>query len=128
MAEDRDDTQKTEAPSQRRLEEARAKGQLVVSREVATTLLFGTAALLALAGAPQAARALAGAGAAMLRDAHAVPLDGPGLAALARTLAIALGPPVLLPLLLLFTVPIVAAALQNAVVWSTEPLKPKLER
>jgi flagellar biosynthetic protein FlhB len=84
--------------------------------------------LLALAGAPQAARALAGAGAAMLRDAHAVPLDGPGLAALAGTLAMALGPPILLPLLLLFVAPIVAAALQNAVVWSTEPLKPKLER
>ncbi len=49
MAEEQDDSQKTEAPSQRRLEEARAKGQLVVSREVATLLLFGAAALLALA-------------------------------------------------------------------------------
>ena len=40
MAEEQDDGQKTEAPSQRRLDEARAKGQLVVSREVHTLLLF----------------------------------------------------------------------------------------
>ncbi|MGD9511586.1 MAG: flagellar biosynthesis protein FlhB [Geminicoccaceae bacterium] len=128
MAEERDDAQKTEAPSQRRLEEARAKGQLVVSREVATMLLFGAAALLAVVGAPQASRSLAATGATLLRDAHALPLDGTGLAALGWNLAAALGPPVLLPLLLLFAAPILAALLQNAVVWSAEPLKPKLER
>ena len=36
MAEEQDQSQKTEAPSQRRLDEARAHGQLVASREVAT--------------------------------------------------------------------------------------------
>jgi flagellar biosynthetic protein FlhB len=91
-------------------------------------LLFGVAATLAAAGAPQAARSLTGTGAALLRDAHAVPLDGAGLAGLGWTLLAALGLPVLVPLLLLFAVPILAAMAQNAVVWSAEPLKPKLER
>jgi flagellar biosynthetic protein FlhB len=91
-------------------------------------LLLGAAAMLAAAGLPQAARSLAGTGAALLHDAHAMSLDGPGLAGLGWSLAAALGLPVLLPLLLLFAAPVLAAMLQNAVVWSAEPLKPKLER
>ena len=127
MAEEHDDSQKTEAPSQRRLEEARAKGQLVVSREVATALLFGTAALLA-AATPGLARAITAAGRSLLADAHLVATDGPGLTRLGLALAGELGWPVMLPLALLFLAPILAAVLQNAVVWSAEPLQPKLER
>ena len=72
MAEESDNSQKTEAPSQRRLEEARAKGQLVVSREVATLLLFGTATLLAMTAAPGVARSVAAVGRSLLAGAHLV--------------------------------------------------------
>lgn len=95
---------------------------------MATLLLLTAAAVFAVAGAPQAARTLATVGAALLRDAHAVPVDGAGMARLGWSLLAALGMPVLLPLLLFLAAPILAAVLQNAVVWSAEPLKPKLER
>ncbi len=127
MAEEQDDSQKTEAPSQRRLEEARAKGQLVVSREVATFFLFGTAALLA-AAAPGLGRGILFAGRALLADAHLAAPDGPGLARLGVALAGAVGWPLLPVFLLLFLAPIAAAVLQNAVVWTAEPMQPKLER
>jgi flagellar biosynthetic protein FlhB len=128
MAEEQDDAQKTEAPSQRRLEEARAKGQLVVSREVATLMLFGTATLLALSTAPDAARGLARVGSTLLADAHRLATDGPGLTRLGLALLAELGWPLLLPLLALLAAPVAAAVLQNAVVWTAEPLQPKLER
>ena len=128
MAEENDHAQKTEAPSQRRLDEARAKGQLVVSREVATLLLFGTAAVLALSSAPQAARSLMTAGGSILAGAHRLPVDGPGIANLTIALARELAWPLLLPLLALLAAPIAAAVLQNGVVWTGEPLQPKLER
>jgi flagellar biosynthetic protein FlhB len=127
MAEEQDDSQKTEAPSQRKLEEARAKGQLVVSREVATLFLFGAAAALALA-APGMGHGIAVAGRALLADAHLTATDGPGLARLTLALAGELGWPLALPFLLLFLAPVAAALLQNAVVWSAQPLAPKLER
>jgi flagellar biosynthetic protein FlhB len=126
VAEEHDDSQKTEAPSQRRLDEARAKGQLVVSREVATMLLFGTAALLA--AAPGMAQGLAVAGRALLADAHLTATDGPGLARLALALSSELGWGLALPFLALFLAPLAAAVLQKAVVWTAEPLQPKLER
>lgn len=128
MAEEQDDAQKTEAPSQRRLEEARAKGQLVVSREVATLLLFGAATLLAMSAAPGAAHSLARVGRAFLADAHRISTDGAGLTQLGFALLVELGWPLLLPFLALLAAPVAAAVLQNAVVWTAQPLQPKLER
>ena len=45
MAEDHDQSQKTEEPSQRRLEEARRKGQVASSREVNNALVLASGAL-----------------------------------------------------------------------------------
>ena len=128
MAEETDRSQKTEAPSQRRLEEARAKGQLVVSREIATLLLFATAALLSVSVAAPAAGRLATVGAGFLSGAHRIAVDPPGLSRLASQLAADLGWAVLVPLGCLMVAPIAGFALQNAVVWTTTPLQPKLER
>jgi flagellar biosynthesis protein FlhB len=41
MADDRDDSQKTEEPSQRRLDEAQAQGDVVKSQELSTFLILG---------------------------------------------------------------------------------------
>ncbi|MFL5331952.1 MAG: flagellar biosynthesis protein FlhB [Geminicoccaceae bacterium] len=128
MAEDTEPSQKTEAPSQRRLEEARAKGQLVVSREVGTLLLLATASLLAGAAAADSARGLVGLGRALLAQATLVTFDVPALERLLWALAGELGRVLALPLLALLAAPIAAAILQNAVVWTSEPLQPKLER
>jgi flagellar biosynthesis protein FlhB len=128
VAEERDDASKTEEPTQKRLDEAREKGQVASSREVASFLVLG-AALAVWAGlGPAAGERLAGAMAAMLDGAGTLRLDpadagrlllaGLGLTALAAGL----------PLLLNLALPVAAAALQNAVVWSTESLGFKAER
>jgi flagellar biosynthetic protein FlhB len=54
---DRDD--RTEAPSQRRLERARAEGHVAVSRELPTLAVLSLAALMLWLAAPAAARGLA---------------------------------------------------------------------
>ena len=46
MAEEQDQAQKTEEPTQRRLEEARRKGQVASSREVNHAMILGAGALL----------------------------------------------------------------------------------
>jgi flagellar biosynthetic protein FlhB len=117
MAEEQDDSQKSEAPSQRRLEEARGKGQLVASREVATCLFFAASAVLCVSLAPGSARSLAAAGRLLLAQAPERRLDGGGAARLLLEVLALAGPGLALPLLVLMAVPVVAAAIQNAVVW-----------
>jgi flagellar biosynthetic protein FlhB len=128
MAEEQDDSQKTEAPSQHRLQEARSRGQVVASREVATAFCFAAAALLCATWMPEAATTVLGVGRAFLAEAgrHGLEEGGLGpmlLAALARVGAV-----LALPALLFLAAPVLAAVLQNAVVWTAEPLQPKLER
>lgn len=127
MAEEADDSQKTEAPSQRRLDEARQRGQLVVSREVATFLLYTAAAILWLATAGPSAARLAALGRTFLSEAHLLHLDA-APAALLLSLSTELGLIFALPALACLVVPIAAAAVQNAIVWTGEPLQPKFER
>src|ERR1700746_1563583 len=58
MADDADDSQKTEDPSSRKLGRARAKGQVVQSREVASLFMLGTGAGLLMFAGPGLARRL----------------------------------------------------------------------
>src|SRR5690242_121048 len=125
MAEEPDDGQRTEPPSQRRLDEAREHGQIAVSREVASFMVLAVAAGLLWTAAPWTARGVALAARLFLASPHLIRLDSPPAPLLAE-LAAALAPAIGLPLLLLFLAPILAAAVQNAILWSAEPLRPKL--
>src|SRR5262245_6497271 len=58
MAEGADDSQKTEEPSSRKLEEARRKGQVAQSREVTSWLVMAGSAASLLAFAPGVAAAM----------------------------------------------------------------------
>lgn len=128
MAEEQDDAQKTEQPSQRRLDEAREKGQLVVSREVGTFFLLAGSTLLCAAALPESARRLTIAGRVFLEQAHALPTDGAGLGRLLAGLMGEAAWAMLLPFLAFIALPILSAVAQNAVVWTGTPLQPKLER
>lgn len=128
MAEGQDDSQKTEAPSQRRLEEARSRGQVVASREVATALCFLAGALLCALSAPQAALVVLGLGRAFLAEAAERGVEAGWLGPFTWQALAHLGAVLALPALAFLLVPVIAAVLQNAVVWTGEPLKPKLER
>ena len=128
MAEDRDKSQQTEQPTQHRLEEARRKGEVANSREAATFLMLGITVLgwmvlvppLATQVTAWLAVLLQRAGTARVDEAGAgeVLLDGLGITAAALAL----------PLAAYLAAPVIAAALQNAFVWSTESLGFKAER
>ena len=53
MADDQDDSQKTEEPTQKRLDEARQKGQVASSREINHWFMIGAGTLLLISFAPQ---------------------------------------------------------------------------
>jgi flagellar biosynthetic protein FlhB len=58
MAGDRDDGQKTEDPSQRKLQQARQGGQVAQSREITTWFMLATTAIMLMTLAPQFAHRL----------------------------------------------------------------------
>lgn len=129
MADDQtDDSQKTEDPTPRRIEEAREKGQVARSQEVnhwftvlAITLVMTffaapmtrgiTNSLYRFIERPDQIRI----GSGELRQLMMETLGGIGLAVLA-------------PLAVLMAAAIIAGLIQNGLVISTEPIKPKLDK
>jgi flagellar biosynthetic protein FlhB len=130
VAEERDESQQTEAPTPRRLEDARGRGQVASSREVTTFFLLAASVLAWAATAPADAARLALAmrsfleGAAAQRHGLDPALAGGVLLDALATGALAMA----VPLALLAFAPVVAAVVQNAAVWSTESLGVKWER
>ncbi len=128
MAEDRDDADRTEEPTQRRLEQARERGQVAFSREPGHVLLLGCALILTVWAGPWSAERMAGALRTILTASGAPPGSTiPGSAEVwmaASDVAMV----VLVWLGALFVAGLAAPVLQGAVVWTAQPLAPKLER
>ncbi len=128
MAEETDESQKTEAPTPKRIEDARRKGQVASSREVNNFMLFATAALCVAVGTPTMFRELGAFGRILLRDAHSLSAGpasiGQALIQSLATLALVLA----LPFLAFIIAAIASSVLQNSVVWTTQPITPKFDK
>ena len=129
MADEQDDGQKTEEPTQRRLDEARRKGQVASSREVNHALILGAGALLvgaARAGARR--RASRRRSARCSRGPHSFALAPADLDRLLAALLGELGVALLLAALLLVGAALAGGLIQNGPCSAPQPLAPKLER
>lgn len=128
MADDQDQEQKTEEPSQKRLEEAHEKGNVPVSRELASFLMI---ALLALTVAWLAPGMLKNAKLLLLpflADADSLPTDLRGISRTLRDLTLSSLLIILVPLAATVAAAIASGVLQNGFMFTTEPMMPKLER
>lgn len=79
MSEGEDDTQKTEEPTPKRLEEARKKGQVPLSREVNNWMMLFAATLLIAAFSGPLFKDLTQIMAFYIREAHEIPYNGGGV-------------------------------------------------
>ncbi len=128
MAEEQDDSQKTEEPTQRKLDEARRKGQVATSQEVkhGFVLLGGLIAVAALA--PLATAKMAERMGAFLGRLETVPTDGRSLVDLVASATGELAMILLLPFIVFVTMAIAGSLVQHGPLLSAEALKPKLEK
>jgi len=127
MAEEQDDSQKTEDPTQKRLEEARKKGDVAKSLDVPIWFLFlATAGIMAAAG-PLAAM-IADPLVRIMDHPHAFRLSEGGAQQLAGSLLMSLA----LPLGIIFGVIGIASVLghviQHRPLWTGEKMKPDLAK
>jgi flagellar biosynthesis protein FlhB len=126
LAEEADDSQKTEEPSWRKLDEARQKGQVPQSREVANWFVISGAAAAMLIFAPRLGAAMQQVTARFVEQAGTLRLDGTAGAAILDSLG-EIGLAVAAPLALMMATGVAGTMLQTGVLYAPDKLVPKLE-
>jgi flagellar biosynthesis protein FlhB len=126
--EDRQDTDRTEDPTQKRLDEAISRGDVVKSQEVNTWFVIAGATLIVGVFANAMASSLSMTLRGLLANAHDIPMSNQGVLALANRLATETLGAVAIPLLLLVVAAIFGNLIQHRLVWSTQPVMPSLSK
>ena len=128
MAEQRDDTEHSEDPTPRRLEEAIKRGDVVRSTEVGTWFMIAGGTLILMVFAAPTAASLQAIFRGLLAHSYRIAAEGPALdtftKALANRLLAALG----IPLVLLALAALLGTAIQHRILFSVEPIMPRLSR
>lgn len=123
-----DDSSKTEDPSQKRIEDARKRGDVAKSPEVVAWLMLGgTGAVLALLG-PWTSSALYNELGDILSNADRYDVGGPGFDSFARSLVYQVLGVALLPLAVLALIAVIANLLQHRPLFSFNPIVPRLSK
>ncbi len=128
MAEEQDDSQKTEDPTSRRLDEARNRGQVANSREVNNLLMLGVFSLSVLLFGGSAAGAIYKATMPFIESPDLVPTDFEHLVTLGWKLLGVLLVAGAVPLVLAVIAAIGAGYLQFGLVFSADGIMPKLDK
>lgn len=119
---------KTEDPSQKKLQDAREKGDVAKSQEVVTWfMLLGSAAIFAMM-APGTAAHLSDTLKVLIMNADRFSLEGAGFSAFVNNLAFTLLGTVMIPLVVLSVCAVLANLIQHQPLLSTEPITPKFSK
>ncbi len=128
MAEDTDSTDKTEDPTQKRLEDALKRGDVVKSQEVNTWFVIAGVTLVLMAFSGGMGDGLTTSMRGLIANAHDIRMDGPALPRLFQKIGGEMLAAVALPFLILMLAALVGNMIQHQLVWSTEVLSPKLSK
>lgn len=126
MAED--DTERTEDPTQKRLDDALEKGDVAKSQEVNTWFIIAGATLALSTFSGSMGSGILTPMRNLVANSWMIHTDGPGLMALLMHIEYALIAAVGVPFLVLMIAAIAGNMIQHRLVWSTELLKPKLSK
>ncbi len=123
-----DDGQKTEEPTQKRIQDAIDRGEAPRSQDVVALALLVTATIVVAIWSSDGGAAFVRHFQPFLESPHAIPADGGGLARLAMGAAFAVAALIGLPLLALFVAAVVANVAQAPPVFTGEKLKMDLAK
>ena len=126
MAEDHED--KTEEPSQKRLDEALQRGDVVKSQEVSTWFVMGGATLVLMVFSGGMSRDLSATMRGLVANSWQIPVDAQALPGLFQKLGGELLAAISIPFLLLLIAALGGNLVQHRLVWSLDGLTPKLSK
>jgi flagellar biosynthetic protein FlhB len=128
MAEQNDDTERSEDPTLKRLDEAVERGDVAKSQEVNTWFIIGGATLILLSFSGRMGSGLLTTFRGILANAHDITVDGNGLLNVTSKLGAEVLAAIALPFLLLALAAVAGNMVQHRLVWSTQALAPKLNK
>src|SRR5258705_13107523 len=126
MADDSDD--KTEDPTQKRLDDAHARGDVAKSQEVNTWFIIAGGTLVLSTSSGSVGGGILTPLRNLVANAGQLRADGAALPALGNTLGYAVLGAIGVPLLMLAIAAIAGNMIQRRLVWSGESLKPKFSK
>ncbi len=128
MAEGTEQEDRTEDPTERKLEEAIKRGDVAKSVEINTLFVLGGFTLALLTTSPHVSSSLVFDLRGFLMNAHLVPSDPAGLYAVGRHAVWALVAAVVLPMVFIVFGALAGGSIQHRPLWTLQPLKPQFSR
>jgi flagellar biosynthesis protein FlhB len=128
MADENDTSDKTEDPTQKRLDDAHDRGDVAKSQEINTWFVISGATLVLSTFSGSIGGGILMPLRNLIANSWMIKSDGAALLALARSLEYAMIAALGVPLLLLALAAIAGNMIQHRLVWSGEALKPKLSK
>lgn len=123
-----DQSQKTEEPTQKKLDDSRNKGQVATSREVSNWFMILAGTIIVAMIAPSMSSNIKGVMHKFLATPHAIPVEVGNLADIIGSTATEIGFIMILPVLLLLVAAFASTMVQNGLVVALDRIKPKMER
>ena len=128
MSDDTDDAQKTEEPTQKKLDKARQRGDVAVSRETNTWLMLLVGTLVIGMMAPSFMNDIRLAVLPYLQTPHLIAIDPATAKQLVSDTLFSVYGAIFFPLLFFFLIALAGPILQNGIVYSPKALEPKIEK
>lgn len=128
MSDEADQSEKTEDPSQKRLEDAHSRGDVPKSQELSSAfILLGGTLVIGLMAGP-AMTSLTPVLASLMAQAAIIPLDGGAIVELTGQLGPKVALAVAIPFVFLMAMAVLGNIVQHRPVLSIEPITPKLSK
>jgi len=128
MADENDSSERTEDPTQRRLDEALRRGDVVKSQEVNTWFVMAGATLVVFGFSGEVGQSLFTMCRGLIANASRIPSDDFSYAKLMEKIGVELLATLAIPVLLLALAAAGGNMIQHRLVWSTEGLAPKASK
>jgi len=128
MADGQDEHERSEDPTQKRLDEALRRGDVAKSQEVNTWFVIAGGTLVVMSFAGSMSQGISTSMRGLIANSSAIRVDGRGFLQVVQTIGVEVVGAVAIPLLLLLLAAVFGNVVQHRLVWSGEPLKPKLSK
>jgi flagellar biosynthesis protein FlhB len=123
-----DDTERSEDPTQKRLDEALERGDVVKSQEVNTWFIISAGTLILMSFSGAIGSGLLATLRGFIANSYAIRVDGRGFLGMVSKIGLEVIGAVAIPLLLLFLAAAAGNLIQHRLVWSSDALSPKFSK
>lgn len=128
MADEADTTDKTEDPTQKKLDDALLRGDVAKSQEVNNWFIIAGGTLVLMSFAGNMSEGLTTTLRGLLANSYRINMDGPALPAMFQKLGIEMLAAMAMPFLVLTLAALIGNLIQHKLVWTTEGLMPKFSK